>query len=166
MQQLRTGDIIAFDPCDNPSVRWDVGIEKGTVVSSNFDPMLGKVISYAETREEAAQKLALALERSHFGGMRTNRDYLISILRSEDFLKGKTTTVFVERVSLNTEIDLSENEIFAHAVAVAMWNQAKNRKSASVLSNIQSGWHNARLPYQKVDLIFGDDVVTPSFILW
>ena len=52
--------------------------------------------------------------------MRTNRDYLISILRSEDFLKGKTTTDFVERVSLNTEIDLSENEIFDHAVAVAM----------------------------------------------
>ena len=49
--------------------------------------MLGKVISYAETR--AAQKLALALERSHFGGMRTNRDYLISILRLKDFLKGK-----------------------------------------------------------------------------
>ena len=158
-----TGDIIAFDPCDNPSVRWDVGIEKGTVVSSNFDPMLGKVISYAETREEAAQKLALALERSHFGGMRTNRDYLISILRSEDFLKGKTTTDFVERVNLNTEIDLSEKEIFDHAVAVAMWNQAKNRENASVLSNIQSGWHNARLPYQKVDLIFGDDVIEVKY---
>ena len=158
-----TGDIIAFDPCDNPSVRWDVGIEKGTVVSSNFDPMLGKVISYAETREEAAQKLALALERSHFGGMRTNRDYLISILRSEDFLKGKTTTDFVERVNLNTEIDLSEKEIFDHAVAVAIWNQAKNRENASVLSNIQSGWHNARLPYQKVDLIFGDDVIEVKY---
>ena len=70
--------------------------------------------------------------KSHFGGMRTNRDYLISILRSEDFLKGKTTTDFVERVNLYTEIDLSEKEIFDHAVAVAMWNQAKNREKESV----------------------------------
>ena len=89
-----TGDIIAFDPCITP-VRWDVGIEKELLCPQILILCLERLF-YAETREEAAQKLALALERSHFGGMRTNRDYLISILRSEDFLKGKTTTDFVE----------------------------------------------------------------------
>ena len=36
--------------------------------------MLAKVISYGETRTEAAKKLALALENSHFGGMQTTEN--------------------------------------------------------------------------------------------
>ena len=89
--------------------------------------MLAKVISFGETRVEAANKLALALENSHFGGMKTNRDYLVSILRSKEYLEGDTTTDFVERVNLNSEIDLTEEEIFNFAKVGAMWIQGKNR---------------------------------------
>jgi propionyl-CoA carboxylase alpha chain len=75
-----TGKMIAFEPTDDPLVRWDVGIESGSNITANFDPMLAKIISFGETRTEAANKLALAIENSHFGGMQTNRDYLVSIL--------------------------------------------------------------------------------------
>ena len=137
-------------------VRWDVGIEGGSSITANFDPMLAKVISFGETRVEAANKLALALENSHFGGMKTNRDYLVSILRSKEYLEGDTTTDFVERVNLNSEIDLTEEEIFNFAKVGAMWIQGKNRSEANVLQNIQSGWNNARLPYQEVKLSLED----------
>ena len=151
-----TGKMIAFEPSDDPLVRWDVGIESGSSITANFDPMLAKVISFGETRVEAANKLALALENSHFGGMKTNRDYLVSILRSKEYLKGDTTTDFVERVNLNSEIDLTEEEIFNFAKVGAMWIQGKNRSEAHVLQNIQSGWNNARLPYQEVKLSLED----------
>ena len=151
-----TGKMIAFEPSDDPLVRWDVGIESGSNITANFDPMLAKVISFGETRVEAANKLALALENSHFGGMKTNRDYLISILRSKEYLDGDTTTDFVERVNLNSEIDLTEEEIFNFAKVGAMWMQGKNRSEAMVLQNIQSGWNNARLPYQEVKLLLED----------
>ena len=151
-----TGKMIAFEPSDDPLVRWDVGIESGSNITANFDPMLAKVISFGETRVEAANKLALALENSHFGGMKTNRDYLISILRSKEYLDGDTTTDFVERVNLNYEIDLTEEEIFNFAKVGAMWMQGKNRSEAMVLQNIQSGWNNARLPYQEVKLLLED----------
>ena len=151
-----TGKMIAFEPSDDPLVRWDVGIESGSNITANFDPMLAKVISFGETRVEAANKLALALENSHFGGMKTNRDYLISILRSKEYLDGDTTTDFVERVNLNSEIDLTEEEIFNFAKVGAMWMQGKNRSEAMVLQNIQSGWNNARLPYQEVKLMLED----------
>ena len=147
-----TGKMIAFEPSDDPLVRWDVGIESGSNITANFDPMLAKVISFGETRLEAANKLALALENSHFGGMKTNRDYLVSILRSKEYLDGDTTTDFVERVNLNSEVDLTEEEIFNFAKVGAMWMQGKNRSEAMVLQNIQSGWNNARLPYQEVKL--------------
>ena len=43
--------------------------------------------------------------------MQTNREFLIAILRSEKFLKGATTTDFIEKEKLSREVDLSEEEI-------------------------------------------------------
>ena len=152
-----TGKMIAFEPTDDPLVRWDVGIESGSNITSNFDPMLAKIISFGETRIEAANKLALALENSHFGGMKTNRDYLVSILRSKEYLDGDTTTDFVERVNLKSDIDLTHEEIINYAKVGAMWIQGKNRNEAMVLKNIQSGWNNGRLPHQEVRLLHNEN---------
>ena len=152
-----TGKMIAFEPTDDPLVRWDVGIESGSNITSNFDPMLAKIISFGETRIEAANKLALALENSHFGGMKTNRDYLVSILRSKEYLDGDTTTDFIERVNLKSDIDLTQEEITSYAKVGAMWIQGKNRNEAMVLKNIQSGWNNGRLPHQEVRLLHNED---------
>ena len=110
-----TGKMISFEPAEDPLVRWDVGIESGSIITPDFDPMLAKVISYGETRTEAAKKLALALENSHFGGMQTNREFLIAILRSEKFLKGATTTDFIEKEKISGEVNLSEEEIINYA---------------------------------------------------
>ena len=152
-----TGKMIAFEPTDDPLVRWDVGIESGSNITSNFDPMLAKIISFGETRIEAANKLALALENSHFGGMKTNRDYLVSILRSKEYLDGDTTTDFITRVNLKSDIDLTQEEITNYAKVGAMWIQGKNRNEAMVLKNIQSGWNNGRLPHQEVRLLHNED---------
>lgn len=151
-----TGKLIAFEPANDPLVRWDIGIESGSVITSNFDPMLAKVISFGETRTEAANKLALALENSHFGGMKTNRDYLVSILRSEEYLAGDTTTDFIDRVELNSEINLTSEEIENYATVGAMWIQGKNRNEANVLSSISSGWSNGRLPHQEIKFDYND----------
>ena len=152
-----TGKMIAFEPTDDPLVRWDVGIESGSNITANFDPMLAKIISFGETRTEAANKLALAIENSHFGGMQTNRDYLVSILRSKEYLNGDTTTDFVERVNLKSEIDLTKEEIVRFAKVGAMWVQGKNRDEAMVLKNLQSGWNNGRLPHQEVKLKLNEE---------
>jgi propionyl-CoA carboxylase alpha chain len=151
-----TGKLIAFEPANDPLVRWDVGIEKGSIITSNFDPMLAKVISFGQTRTEAANKLALALENSHFGGMKTNRDYLVSILMSEEFLVGNTTTDFVNRVELDSEINLTNEEIENYATVGAMWIQGKNRNEANVLRHVSSGWNNGRLPHQEVKFDYND----------
>ena len=158
-----TGKLIAFEPTENPLVRWDTGVETGSEITPNFDPMLAKVISYGENRVEAANKLALALENSHFGGLKTNRDYLISILRSDEFLQGNTTTDFLEKAKIKDEINLSEKEIYFLAIAASMWIQGKNRFESEVLSNLSSGWNNARLPMQEVKLQYKDKPLTVKY---
>ena len=47
-----TGKMISFEPADDPLVRWDVGIESGSIITPDFDPMLAKVISYGETEQK------------------------------------------------------------------------------------------------------------------
>ena len=69
---------LAFEPAATPEVRWDSGVAEGSVIGTDFDPMLAKVIAHAPTRREAAGRLALALERSHLGGVVTNRDFLVA----------------------------------------------------------------------------------------
>ena len=88
-----TGKMFAYEQAENDFMtRWDSGVHKDSVIGTNFDPMLAKVISYGETREDAARLLAKSLEDSHIGGVITNKDFLIATLRSDEFLKGNTTT--------------------------------------------------------------------------
>ena len=158
-----TGKLIAFDPCEEPLVRWDVGVESGSEITPNFDPMLAKIISYGEDRIEAANKLALALEKSHFGGLKTNRDYLIAILRSEEFLKGNTTTDFLNQANIKDDINLTKEEVLLTAISASMWVQGKNRNDSEVLSNLASGWNNARLPNQEVNFDYSGEKISIKY---
>ena len=76
-----TGEILAFFPSKETNIRWDSGVEKGSFVGVEFDPMLAKVISHSPDRTEAALTLANALEKLHLAGITTNRDFLTSVLR-------------------------------------------------------------------------------------
>jgi propionyl-CoA carboxylase alpha chain len=146
------GTLVAFEPAASPEVRWDSGVATGSVISTRFDPMLAKVIATAPTRSEAAARLALALERSHLGGVTTNRDFLVATLRTAEFLSGDTTTDFIERVGPARSLEIADGEIERLARVAALWVQGANRAEAQVLAATPSGWHNARLPDQRVVL--------------
>ncbi len=146
-----TGTLVAFEPASAPAVRWDSGVEAGSVVGLGFDPMLAKVIAHAPTRSEAAAALALALERLHIGGVTTNRGFLASTLRSAAFVAGDTTTDFIDRIRPGHGAP-SGTELADAAIAAAMWIQAENRATAPVLPGFPSGWRNARLPRQEIRL--------------
>jgi propionyl-CoA carboxylase alpha chain len=153
------GTLAAFAPATAPAVRWDAGVEVGSVVSVDFDPMLAKVVAHAPTRAQAAARLALALERLHIAGVATNRDLLAGTLRHPAFLAGDTTTDFLDRVAPATTLVLPESELERSATLAALWLQGENRAQAPVLSAVPSGWRNGRLPAQQVSLAHGDEVI-------
>ncbi len=145
-----TGTLAALDTTGAPEVRWDSGVEAGSVVGVDFDPMLAKVIAHGPTREEAALRLALSLERTHLGGMTTNRDFLVAVLRSPEFLAGDTTTDFIERVDPPRERVLDEAERHTALQLAALFVQGENRAQAPVLALLPSGWQNGRMPPQRI----------------
>ncbi len=144
-----TGTLAAFEPAATPAVRWDAGVATGTRIGTDFDPMLAKVIAHAPTRREAAGRLALALERLHLGGVTTNRDFLVAVLRAPEFLAGDTTTDFIDRVAPPRALELSGEDLERAAQLAALWIQGRNRADAGTLASIPSGWRNARMPDQR-----------------
>ena len=146
-----TGTLIAYESDSNIDARWDTGIEQGSVVGTDFDPMLAKVITKGKTRIDAANKLALALETMHIGGVTTNRDFLVASLRTKDFLDGKTTSDFIEKTNPQRAVILEGSMLENALSAAALWIQGQNRESANILKEIPTGWRNSRLPRQKIN---------------
>ena len=158
-----TGTLIAYESDTNIDARWDTGIEQGSVVGTDFDPMLAKVITKGKTRVDAANKLALALESLHIGGVTTNRDFLVASLRSEDFLKGKTTSDFIEKSNPQRAVVLKGSALENATAAAALWIQGQNRENANILKEIPTGWRNSRLPRQKITLSYLDNEVEVTY---
>ncbi len=151
-----TGCVDIWQPATGPTVRYDSGIQTGSEVSVEFDPMLAKVISHAPTRSEAALKLALALERTRLHGVVTNRDFLVATLRHEEFLAGNTTTDFISRVEIPGQRVPSDCELEDASIAVALVSQQLNRNSATSLAFMPSGFRNSSMPSQQM-LLLNDD---------
>lgn len=160
-----TGTLIAYDENLEEGARWDSGVESGSVIGTSFDPMLAKVITHAKTRSDATLKLAKTLESSHIGGVITNRDYLVSILRSEDFLKGNTTTDFVDRVELTKSQNLNQDQIIHAAMIASVWLQEVNRFNDLTLGHLPSGWTNGRLPKNSQKFLYLNEEVSISYKL-
>ena len=133
-----------FGLTDRTGIRVDSGIVDGSVVSIHYDPMLAKVISFAPTRDRAAQVLADALARTRLHGLPTNRDLLVNVLRHQGFLSGATDTAFFDTHGLDAlAASLADGRaVRLSAVAAALADAAHNRATARVLAGLPSGWRN------------------------
>ena len=161
-----TGKMFAYEQAKNDFMtRWDSGVHKDSVIGTNFDPMLAKVISYGATRDDAARVLAKSLEDSHIGGVITNKDFLIATLRSDEFLKGNTTTDFIERVKPPRVKNLSNDELNLALTAAAMWKQMRNRISSDIAPYIPSGWTNGRLPNPNITFVLDGEEIFVEYKL-
>jgi len=136
------GRIVAWAPPAHPPARFDSGVETGSEVSVHFDPMLAKVIVHADTRDEAALRLATVLERLQVHGVTTNRDFIVHVLRHPAFLEGDTTTDFIDRHDPEREHVPLPDDVHIAALAAALVAQDARRRAARVLTTIPSGWRN------------------------
>ena len=86
----------AVEPA-RPGVRVDAGVTTGDAVSIHYDPMIAKVIAWAETRTEAVRRLDAALAEYRLAGLVTNISFLRAVLNHPAFERGETTTHFIEQ---------------------------------------------------------------------
>ncbi|WP_404427203.1 acetyl-CoA carboxylase biotin carboxylase subunit [Ureibacillus chungkukjangi] len=85
---------------EGEGIRHEVAVETGSDVTPFYDPMIGKLVVYGATRNEACVRLADALSNYVIEGIKTNIPMLLETVTHEQFLKGITTTKFVEEYYL------------------------------------------------------------------
>lgn len=93
-----TGKIAAWRPADMAHIRFDAGVVEGQEISPFYDPMVAKVIAYGDDRETARKRLVEALRQTALLGPATNRDFLVTCLEKEVFIKGEATTAFIGEI--------------------------------------------------------------------
>ena len=76
-------------------VRVDDGVYEGGEVSMFYDPMIAKLITWAPTRDEAADKQVAALDAFQLDGLGDNVDFLSAIMQHPRFRSGELTTGFI-----------------------------------------------------------------------
>ena len=76
-------------------VRVDAGVEEGGEVSMFYDPMIAKLVTWGETRDEAADKQIAALDRFEIEGLGHNIDFVSAIMQHPRFRSGELTTGFI-----------------------------------------------------------------------
>jgi acetyl-CoA carboxylase biotin carboxylase subunit/3-methylcrotonyl-CoA carboxylase alpha subunit len=79
-----------------PHVRIESGVAPGNKMTPYYDPMLAKVVTWGETREQAMDRLADALATTEVAPCVTNANYLCAVLANEDFRAGRYDTQFAE----------------------------------------------------------------------
>ena len=148
-----------FGPLDRPGVRVDAGIESGSEISTFYDPMLAKVISWAPTRERAAAMLARTLADATLHGPVTNRDMLVNTLREQTFRSGRTDTGYLDEIGLDVlSAPLADDAtVTLAAVAAAMAEVAANRLGARVQRTLPAGWRNMASQYAQKTFLADDD---------
>tara|TARA_Y100000590_G_scaffold470768_1_gene669797 strand:- start:22835 stop:24328 length:1494 start_codon:yes stop_codon:yes gene_type:complete len=115
------------------NVRLDTGYTDGNEIGVSFDPMLAKLIGWADSREKAITKVRESLNDYPFLGLKTNREYLGRVLEHKMFIKGETFTHFVETYSEDLKKpELSDEEVAKLIGAKHMaGNKSSVRKSSS-----------------------------------
>ena len=90
------GKIQFFHPPGGPWVRFDTYLYQGYEITPYYDSMLGKLIVYSSTREEAIRKMQSALCELIVDGVSNNIEDQIEIVRDRQFRAGEYFTDFMK----------------------------------------------------------------------
>ena len=127
-------------PSGGIGVRYDNGTYEGYEVPLEYDPLLSKLVTWGESRDEAIQRMKRALSEYQVYGIKTTIPFFIRILHHPKFLSGDYNTHLID--TLETEKDRKENqeEIVALITAGIKTYMENKSRSESRSSRKISNW--------------------------
>jgi len=91
------GRITSYHPPGGPGIRVDTHVYAGYSVPPNYDSMIGKVIAYGATREQAIRRMRIALSEMVVEGIQTNIPLHLDLLNDLRFMRGGTSIYYLEQ---------------------------------------------------------------------
>ncbi len=89
------GRLVNYRPPDGENVRVDTGVYEGGEVSMFYDPMIAKLITYGQTRDEAIELMQQALDEYYIRGVQHNISFLNALMVHPRFKAGRLSTNFI-----------------------------------------------------------------------
>jgi acetyl-CoA carboxylase biotin carboxylase subunit len=141
------GPLRALRVPHGPGVRDDSGVYEGADVPIYYDPMISKLITWAEDRPGALARMKRALAEYEVRGIRTTIPFFRWILEDEDFKSARFDTTFIDRKlgDRNGEPLAAPDDEHAvvAAVAVAMRQVTGTAAAAVAATELSSRWQQA-----------------------
>ena len=124
-----------------PGVRVDDGVEEGGEIAVWYDPMIAKLVTAGRDRDEALDRLEMALDRYTVRGVTTNLPFLAALARHPRFRAGELSTAFIDEHFPDgfTAARVVPPEP-VHLIVVAAWmRQEIDRQNAAVGAHSGAG---------------------------
>lgn len=128
-----SGKILLMKEPQGPGIRHDCGIYSGFEVSVYYDPILSKVITWGETREDARKRMILALSNYVILGIKTPIEFLGSIMNHPEFINGNTQTNFIEKNMSDWKETRGEKKFINEALIAAAISYQTNTSSKKAI---------------------------------
>jgi len=152
-----TGRLVYYRPPENDDhVRVDTGVYEGGEISMFYDPMIAKLITYGDDREEARTRMCTALDRFLIRGVSSNLSFVSALMRHPRFIDGNISTSLIGDEfpdgfnPLNMPIDDP-----AIIISVAALMLRRHRDRAALIYGQLSG-HERHVPENWVAVINGE----------
>jgi len=91
------GKITSYHPPGGPGIRVDSHVYQGYTVPPNYDSMVGKVIAYGASREQAMARMRIALSEMVVEGIQTNIPLHRDLLNDTNFMRGGVSIHYLEQ---------------------------------------------------------------------
>ena len=125
-------------------VRLDDGYEQGMEIPIYYDPMIAKLITYADTRTAAIQKMKLAIADYKIVGLETTLPFGKFVMENEQFISGDVDTHFVKKYYSPEALLKGQNaeKSLAAEIAIKYYQEQKNK--LCVTANESDEWLKRR----------------------
>ena len=120
------GRIAMLRTPSGPGVRDDSGVYEGWTVPIEYDPLISKLATWADTREETIARMQRALREYRIEGIKTNIVFFLDVLSDPDFRRGDFDTGFIERFKRGQKPPLQQPELDFAALAAALVHSTRS----------------------------------------
>jgi acetyl-CoA carboxylase biotin carboxylase subunit len=132
-----TGRLLSFVEPKGPGVRVDTGVTTGDEIGIYYDPLIAKLVVYAEDRPAAIRRMLAALSETVLLGITTNWRFLQDVLRHPTFQAGDAHTTWIDEEF--TAWQAPECEIPPEVLAAAVLAEAQIGAGGSVPVLVEPG---------------------------
>jgi len=130
-------------------VRVDDGFEQGMEIPIFYDPMIAKLITYGETRDEAIQKMIRAIDEYQISGVQTTLPFCRYVMKHEAFVSGEFDTNFVNKYFSHDSLKQEQNQDLTQLAAlitaqIITPNNPSKALPDSIIADKTSKWKSRR----------------------